>query len=250
VGWAWLYPLALCLSVSAFSVLVPRVAVQLSQAGHSGLEVGLFSMITFLVVFLSTPLMPRLYKRFGINLAYLFGLAFNLIGVLGFTSLQRYDLLCLTAVFSGISASCLWGATETLIACHAPAERLGSITGLYQTLLGGVLAIGPFLPGLLKLDQQQVLWLVLVSLGLAFMLVLAALAMKVRADLGDIASGAQSDWGHIVSAMPVLLLAAFVGGVFEAGISNVGSVQTLGFGVVQEQAVFFAGAIGFGSLAM
>jgi MFS family permease len=250
MGWAWLYPLALCMSVVAFSVLMPRVAVQLSQAGHSGVEVGFFSMITFLVVFLSTPVMPRLYRRFGINRAYLFGLICNLIAVIGFTSLRRYDLLCMTAVLSGIAACCLWGATETLIASHAPAERLGTITGLYQTMLGGVLALGPFLPGLLHLSDQQVRWFVLASLGVAFLLVFVAVGLKVKADLGHISLGRHTSWRQVFSAMPVLLLAAFVGGVFEAGISNVGSVQTTSFGVSQERAVFFAGAIAFGSLAM
>ena len=86
MGLAWLYPLSLCMSVMVFSVLMPRVAVQLAQAGHSGVEVGFFSMITFLVVFLSTPVMPRLYRRFGINRAYLLGLFCNLLAVLGLTS--------------------------------------------------------------------------------------------------------------------------------------------------------------------
>lgn len=250
MGWAWLYPLALCASVVVFSVLMPRVAVDLSLAGHSGVEVGFFSMITFLIVFLSTPVMPRLYRHLGINRAYCLGLVFDLLAVLGFTSLQRYDLLCMTAVLSGVGACCMWGATETLIARHAPAEQLGTITGLYQTMLGGVLAIGPFLPGLLHLSDRQVRLFVLASLGIAFVLVVAAVVLKVKADLGSISMGGQTSWRQIFSAMPVLLLAAFVGGVFEAGIGNVGSVQTAGFGVSQERAVFFAGAIAFGSLAM
>jgi MFS family permease len=250
MGWAWLYPLALCLSVMVFSVLVPRIAVQLAVVGHSGVEIGLFSMITFLVVFISTPVMPRLYRRFGINRAYMLGLVCNLIAVSGFTSFKRYDLLCATAVFSGISACCVWGATETLIARNAPAKRLGTITGLYQTMLGSVLAIGPFLPGLLHLSPLEVKWLVLASLGLAFLLVFVAAGLNVKADLGSVSSGAPISWLKTLLDMPVLLLAAFVGGVFEAGIGNVGSVQTIGFGVSQEQAVFFAGAIAFGSLAM
>jgi MFS family permease len=250
MGWAWLYPLALCLSVAVFSVLMPRVAVQLAQAGHSGVEVGFFSMITYLVVFLSTPVMPRLYRRFGINHAYLLGLSFNLVSVLGFTTLHRYDLLCLTAIFSGVSACCLWGATETLIACNAPANRLGAITGKYQTMLGAVLSVGPFLPGLMNFGVLEVRWFVLATLGAAFLLVILARLLKVRADLGSTSPDLQTSWTQLFSAMPILLLAAFVGGIFEAGISNVGSVQTTRFGVSQERAVFFAGAIAFGSLAM
>jgi MFS family permease len=250
MGWAWLYPLALCLSVVVFSVLMPRVAVQLSQAGHTGVQIGFFSMITFLVVFLSTPVMPRLYRRFGINRAYLLGLACNFVAVIGFTSLRRYDLLCVTAMFSGLSACCLWGATETLIARQAPPERLGAITGLYQTLLGGVLALGPFLPALLGLDDAQVRGFVFIALGLALVLVLAASGFGVKTNFDQSSTEAQPSWRQVFSAMPVLLLAAFVGGVFEAGISNVGSVQTAGLGVAPERAVFFAGAVAFGSLVM
>jgi MFS family permease len=250
MGWAWLYPLALCASVIAFSVLMPRVAVQLSQAGHTGLQVGLFSMITFLVVFLSTPLMPRLYRRFGINLAYLLGLGFNFIAVLGLTSFKRYDWLCLSAVFSGFAACCLWSATETLIACNAPAHRLGSITGLYQSLLGLTLALGPFVPGFMAWGDAEVRWFVVSSLGLALTLVLWARVLRLRIALGEDHPASGGSWRKVLSKMPILLLAAFVGGVFEAGISNVGSVQTARYGVAESQAVFFAGAIAFGSLAM
>jgi MFS family permease len=266
MGWAWLYPLALCASVMAFSVLMPRVAVQLSQAGHSGIEVGFFSMLVYLVVFLSTPIMPRLYRRFGLNKSYVLGLTFNLLSVLGLTFFQGYGWLCATALVAGLAACCLWGATETLIAFNAPAHRLGAITGLYQTLLGSVLALGPFLPGLLSLSAMQVTVLVLFCLGLAFAMIALASRLGLTVSLGRSHHYASADhelspnrsssgppegsWAEVLRAMPVLLLAALVGGLFEAGIGNVGSVQSMQYGVAEPRAVFFSGMVALGSLAM
>ncbi len=248
--WAWCYPLALCATVLPFAILYPRAAVALAQQGHGGLAIGFFSMITYLVVFLNTPFMATVYRRMGVNKAFLAGIAFDTLATVGLIQAQGFLAMCLCAVATGIGSSFMWSANETVIARSAPAERLGATTGLYQTLLGMVLACGPFLPGLLALQSQQLLFLSLAMLAFALMLLLLAWWRCPPVDIGEPAPLLRASWPQVLRAMPVLLLAAFVGGVFEAGVSNIGSAQMTRLGLPPGHAVFFAGVVATGSLLM
>jgi predicted MFS family arabinose efflux permease len=118
----------------------------------------------------------------------------------------------------------------------------GRVMGLYQTALGAALAIGPFLPGLLRLEAATVLWL-----GALMVAGCLLLAVTARPHVPRHAALAHTGTWHALRTVPWLALLAFCGGVFEAGLGAVGAAHASGSGLSLRAAASVAGAIGVGS---
>lgn len=242
-----LLALGTALVVSAFAMSNPVLAVLLQQRGLGATAVGAFAMVPFAMVALLIPVLPRWLARVGLVRAWRLGLVLELVGALMYATTDRVWIWVLAAVISGAGAAALWNATEALLARHAPPERRGRVMGLYQTALGAALALGPFVPGLLGLSAQGVLWAAVVT-------VLAATWPALVTRLGDSAAsteatGAAVDHGvgRAMARVPALVLIAFGGGVFEAGLGSVSAAQAAAGGMSLAGAASVVGAIGVGS---
>ena len=241
----WRLGAATTLVVSGFAMIGPVLAVLLQQAGHGTAFIGAFSMLPFLMVGLLIPVMPRLLAHWGTLRTYRSGAALQLAGVLGYALSDSMLVWAVCSIIAGIGAAALWNTTEALLAEEAPAAMRGRIMGLYQTALGGALALGPFLPGLLRLDAASALWLAVGMLGAALLLGLTAPAHEPRAS-GHAPTGT---W-HALRMVPWLALLAFCGGVFEAGLGAVGAAHASESGLSLRAAASVAGAIGVGSFLL
>ena len=237
----WRLGAATTLVVSGFAMIGPVLAVLLQQAGHGTAFIGAFSMLPFLMVGLLMPVMPRLLAHWGTLRTYRSGAALQLAGVLGYALSDSMLVWAVGSIVGGVGAAALWNTTEALLAEEAPAAMRGRVMGLYQTALGGALALGPFLPGLLRLDAGSALWLAVGMLGAALLLGLTAPAHEPRAT-GHAPTGT---W-HALRMVPWLALLAFCGGVFEAGLGAVGAAHASESGLSLRAAASVAGAIGVG----
>ncbi|RYY94287.1 MAG: MFS transporter, partial [Comamonadaceae bacterium] len=137
----------------------------------------------------------------------------------------------------------LWNATETLLAQQAPPHMRGRVMGLYQTALGAAMALGPFVPGVLRLGAHEVLWS---AAALVAGCVVIAATSHVRAAPTAAASGPSGTW-HALRLVPWLAAMAFAGGVFEAGLSAISAAHASSTGLSLAAAASAAGAIGIGS---
>jgi MFS family permease len=156
------------------------------------------------------------------------------------------------AVLGGMGAAAVWNATEALLATHAPPDQRGRVMGLYQTGLGAALALGPFAPGLLQISAQQVLW------GAALALIAATLVACTTRDPSSAPTSAaptlrslgkrMNTW-DAMRKVPALILLAFAGGVFEAGLGAVSAAHGASTGLSLASATAIVGAIGLGSFA-
>jgi MFS family permease len=241
----WRLGAATTLVVSGFAMIGPVLAVLLQQAGHGTAFIGAFSMLPFLMVGLLMPVMPRLLAHWGTLRTYRSGAALQLAGVLGYALSDSMLVWAVGSIVGGVGAAALWNTTEALLAEEAPAAMRGRVMGLYQTALGGALALGPFLPGLLRLDAGSALWLAVGMLGAALLLGLTAPAHEPRAT-GHAPTGT---W-HALRMVPWLALLAFCGGVFEAGLGAVGAAHASESGLSLRAAASVAGAIGVGSFLL
>jgi MFS family permease len=242
MGVVWRFALATTLIVMAFSMTGPVLAVSLQQAGASTSAVGLFAMIPFAMIGLLIPVVPQLLARWGVVRTYRAGCALNLAGVALYALTDHWVPWCVGAVVSGAGAAGLWNATEALLAREAPAEQRGRVMGLYQTALGAALAIGPFVPGLLGWGARPVLWAALVLVAACCAL---AAAIPSRATV-EPPPGQAGTW-EAIRTVPLLVLIAFSGGVFEAGLSSVSAANASASGLSLSDAASVAGAIGMGS---
>lgn len=239
--------LATVLVVGAFGMLNPVLAVRLQQSGHSAAAIGLFAMLPFVGVALMVPLMPWVFARIGLVRAYRLGLALEALATLGYALSSDYVLWCVLAGIGGLGAAAVWNGTEALLAFNAPPAQRGRLMGAYQTALGAVLAVGPFLPGLLPWSVDG---LSLLAVGLLVLGLLLSAGRRVGA-LRASHSGAVSNslWSAMRQA-PALVLLAVVGGVFEAGLGSITTAVGSASGLSLAAAASIAGAVGIGSLVL
>lgn len=241
----WRLGAATTLIVMAFAMSAPVLAVLLQRAGHGTALVGAFSMLPFLVVAMLIPLAPRIIARLGPVPTYRAGAALQLLGVLCYALGDHLLVWSIGSIVSGVGATLLWNATETVLTQQAPPQTRGRVMGLYQTALGGALALGPFVPGLFGLTARAVLWgaAALVAACLASVAVLHGPPMRAP---GHGRAGIR----HGLSALPWLAAIALAGGVFEAGVSAVGSAYAASLGLGLGAAASVAGFIGVGSFLL
>ncbi|MEI7463944.1 MAG: MFS transporter [Burkholderiales bacterium] len=238
---------ATSLMVMSFSMLQPVLAVRLQTAGISASAIGVLAMLPFLTVALMVPLMPPVFARLGVATAYRIGMSLEALATLGYGFTSDYTLWCALAVLGGIGAAAVWNGTEALIAHNAPPDRRGRFTGLYQTALGASMAIGPFLPGLLRWSPHALTLLaaamMLVSLGITLGRGVSALQASNEDALPA------GLWATICS-VPGLVTIAFAGGVFEAGLGSITTAYGSQSGLSLAAAASLAGALGVGSFAL
>jgi MFS family permease len=248
----WWLAAATTLVVTSFSMFGPVLAVLLQQRGMGTAAVGAFAMIPFACVALLIPVMPRIFARFGIGRVYLLGMALESVCTLGYIAFidspHAFAWWCASAVAGGIGAAAVWNATEALLAEHAPHDQRGKVMGLYQTALGAALAAGPFVPVLLgwspktTLIMAAVVQFVALGIGLRLDLTQAARATAHEPSATQIGSTWQA-----LRLVPALVLIAFAGGVFEAGLGSVSAANGASLGLTLAQASSIVGALGVGS---
>ena len=244
----WALAVATTLVVTSFSMFSPLLAVQLYQRGFSTTAIGAFAMIPFACVAVLIPFMPRAFARFGLGPCYVAGLVLETVCTLGYALTTSFALWCASSVAGGVGAAAVWNATEALLAQHAPPAQRGRVMGLYQTALGGALAVGPFVPAALLWPAPTTLW---VAVAVQFAALVVALATGVSQRAPQAAHAA--DAGHALGTwgamrqVPALAGIAFVGGVFEAGLGSISAANGAGAGLSMAQAASVVGALGLGS---
>jgi MFS family permease len=242
MGVVWRFAIATTLIVLAFSMTAPVLAVTLQQAGASTTAVGGFAMIPFALVGVLIPVVPRLLARWGVVRTYRAGCGLVLAGLTTYAATDGWIPWVLGSVLAGAGSAALWNATEALLAREAPPDQRGRVMGLYQTALGASLALGPFLPALLDWGARSVLWggSVLVAVCCLFA---ATISSKATAE----PPGGHSGTWEAICAVPLLVLVAFSGGMFEAGLGSVSAAHASEIGLQLAGAASVAGAIGVGS---
>lgn len=233
--------------VLSYSLLNPVLAVRLQTAGVSATAIGGFAMLPFISVALLVPVVPRVFAHIGVGQAYRLGLTLELLACLGYLLTDDYGLWCGLALMAGIGAAAAWNATEALIAHNVPVSHRGRLTGLYQTLLGSAMALGPMLPSLVGLDPRQANILAASGLASGLLLALAPSLTRLKAAHEDAQHMSLSAaWRH----RPTLVWAALVGGVFEVGLGSVTTAYGSQLGMSLGAATSIAGALGIGSFIL
>lgn len=227
----------------------PVLAVLLQQRGYGTAAVGAFAMIGFVCTGALIAVMPRILARLGEVRACQIGMAMQFAATIGYASSEALWVWSACAVLGGLGSAAVWNGTEALLARYAPADSRGHIMGLYQTALGGAMALGPFAPGLLSMNARQTL--VAASIVQCMGLLIAMLT-KLPMLVSGPAVGhpdhqpALSTW-RALGRVPALGAIAFAGGVFEAGLGSVSAANGAAIGLSLAAAASIVGALGTGS---
>ena len=252
----WWVAASTTLVVLSFGMFGPVLAVLLQQRGYGTAAVGAFAMIAFACVAIIMPFMPRLVSRFGLRRCYIVGMFMETAGTLGYCTTDSFAMWCAYAVLGGSGAAAVWNCTESLLAQNAPPDQRGRVMGLYQTALGGALALGPFVPALLRWAAQTTL-LAAAAIQLAALMVVLltgvwrGVAASAAPPAGSAALGLHATTTlRAALGVPALVVIAFVGGVFEAGLGSVSAANGANMGLSLAQAASIVGALGLGSFLL
>ena len=245
MGLVWRFAAASLIGGIGFSLIMPLAVVRLAQQGYGAASIGFFALLPFLVLTLCIPFTVKLRNRVGRGRTFFFGQVLGIGPVIGFAVTDSYALWCLFGVVGGLYAAALWGLTDTLIAENAPPDRVGSVTGSYQTLVAGALTLGPALPITLSLDFETGSRLAVALMAASF---IPTATLGLRAiDAADHTDGITSVL-RMFRAAPTLVGAAFLGGLFESGVNAMGALHALRLGFGSASAALVVAVIAAGSL--
>ncbi len=230
-------------SVVGFSALIPFAAIRLEALGYSSFAIGAFSALPWLAVLLTAPFVETCVRRFGGDRMFVWGALVAIPMPLVFALSDSYALWCVANLAMGLAAAFRWIVSEAWVADIAPSDRRGRVVGTYETFLGASFASGPLL--LLALDPRGDLP-AYAGTALWFVAWLFAIGLSPAPRAQD---GRKHDpgFGLVLAASAAALVAATIGGVFEVGLSGIGSYWGVTLGLSVNAAAMFAAALGVGS---
>jgi MFS family permease len=140
-----------------------------------------------------------------------------------------------------------WVLSEALIAEFCPPEQRGRYVGIFQTMVSATFIIGPALLVWLGTHSPVTLWVVngLNVVGLVWTLLIPK--VPTAHDTGSARVGLHGLW-HALLAHPIIMLAGFVGGFFETGVTSILPLYGLALGLTASAAAVMVSISGLGGV--
>jgi MFS family permease len=206
--------------LSGILMLSPLLILMLKQAEVSTTVAGVFAATSWFGVVLITPFASMITRRIGRRRSLWFASALPLLTAFGFLLTDNLAVWFLLELLASIAGGLRWVVAEAYIAEFAPRDKLGRFVGMYATMLGLTFVIGPALLAWVGTQGHTALWIVIALIGLG----LGWTALIPRTKAEEDASTAPVGLRGLKQALtlhPVIMLAGFVGGFFELGLSSI-----------------------------
>ena len=230
-------------------MLSPLLLILLKGNGLSTSVAGLFAACGWVGIFLMTPLVSGITRALGRRQALWAAAAMPLLATAGFFLTDHLGVWFALEFVAGMAGGLRWVLAEAVVAELSPPALRGRYVGLFETMVGVTFVVGPAL--LAWVGPQRTLALALVmSLmagGLLWSLLIPPLPRSVDADVAP--SGARGIW-QALAAHPVVMVAGFVGGFFESGVSSLLPLYGLALGLGPAGAALLVSASGLGSAVL
>lgn len=231
--------------LSGVFMLLPLLLFLLKRGEVSNTVAGLFAATEWLGIFVVTPFASAITRAMGRRNALWLASVTPPLTALGFLLTDQlaawFALLLLGAMAGGMR----WVLAEAFIAEFAPPQHRGLLIGAYATMIGMTMVVGPALLAWLGADDPAALRIVIgfMLIGLAWTALIPRLPQDHDSDTARV--GLIGLW-HAVRANPVVMLAGFVGGFFEMGLSSVLPIYGLSLGLPAGQAALLLSLSGLG----
>ena len=230
-------------------MLSPLLLLLLRRADVSNTVAGLFAATSWLGIFIITPFASQLTRRMGRRRALWLASTVPLATAFGFLLTSRLEVWFVLELLASVAGGLRWVLAEAFIAEFTPPDQRGRYIGAYAAMIGLTFVMGPALLAWLGDGSPYALWVVI-----GFMVVgLAWTALVPRTppehDAGSAKVGMAGLW-HAVAAHPVIMLAGFVGGFFELGLSSILPLYGLNLGLPTGAATLLVSVSGMGGMAL
>jgi MFS family permease len=228
-------------------MLMPLLLLRMKGADVSTTLAGLFAATGWLGIFVMTPFASTIANHLGRRQCmWLAGGVLTTTAVL-FTCTSQLWLWFVLNLASGLAMALRWVLAEALIAEFSPPGQRGRYVGFFQTLVSATFITGPAALVWLGANSPLVLWVVVAFSALG--LVWTAFIPKVpdAADAQTARVGLHGLW-LALTAHPIIMLAGFVGGFFETGVTSILPLYGLALGMGAGAAALMVSASGLGGV--
>ncbi len=230
-----------------YFILSPLLLLRLKGADISSTLAGLFVATGWLGIFIMTPFASSVANRIGRRQCMRLASVVLMLCALLFTLTTALPLWFALNLVSGIAMSLRWVLSEALIAEFCPPDQRGRYVGIFQTMVSATFIIGPAL--LVWLGTQSPVTLRVVNglnvIGLAWTLLIPP--VPAAADTGTARVGLHGLW-HALLGHPIIMLAGFVGGFFETGVTSILPLYGLALGLTASAAAVMVSISGLGGV--
>ena len=230
-------------------MLSPLLLLLLRHADVSNTVAGLFAATSWLGIFIITPFASQLTRRIGRRRALWLASTVPLATAFGFLLTSRLEVWFGLELLASVAGGLRWVLAEAFIAEFTPPDQRGRYIGAYSTLIGLTFVMGPALLAWLGDGSSYALWVVIgfMGTGLAWTALVPRTPPEHDADSAKV--GIAGLW-HAVAAHPVIMLAGFVGGFFELGLSSILPLYGLNLGLPTGAATLLVSVSGMGGMAL
>ena len=230
-------------------MLSPLLLLLLRRADVSNTVAGLFAATSWLGIFIITPFASQLTRRIGRRRALWLASTVPLVTAMGFLLTTRLELWFVLELCASVSGGLRWVLAESFIAEFTPPDQRGRYIGAYATMIGLTFVVGPALLAWLGDTSPYALWVVIAFLvaGLAWTALVPRTPPEPDTDSAKV--GIAGLW-HAVTAHPVIMLAGFVGGYFELGLSSILPLYGLTLGMDNSAATLLVSISGVGGMVL
>jgi MFS family permease len=233
----------------AYFILSPLLLLRLKGADVSSTLAGLFVATGWLGIFVMTPFASSVANRIGRRTCMWLSSAVLLLCAVVYALSNWLPLWFALNLVSGIAMSLRWVLAEALIAEFCPPAQRGRYVGIFQTMVSATFIIGPAALVWLGPQNPVTLWVVI---GFDFLgLLWTALIPPVpnAADAGTAQVGLRGLLAAL-AAHPIIMLAGFVGGFFETGVTSILPLYGLALGLGTNAAAVLVSISGLGGVLL
>ena len=230
-------------------MLSPLLLILLKGDGLSTAVAGLFAACGWVGIFLMTPLVSGITRALGRRQALWAAAAMPLLATTGFLLTDHLGIWFALEFVAGMAGGLRWVLAEAVVAELSPPALRGRYVGLFETMVGVTFVVGPALLAWVGPQRTLALTLVLALMagGLLWSALIPTLPRSPDADV--VPSGTRGIWQALV-AHPVVMVAGFVGGFFESGVSSLLPLYGLALGLGPAGAALLVSASGLGSAVL
>ena len=139
-----------------------------------------------------------------------------------------------------------WVLAEAIIAEFSPPGQRGRYVGIFETLVGCTFVIGPATLVWIGADSPHALWAVIAFFVVGLLWSALIPPLPPAPDVHTARVGLQGVWQAML-AHPIIMLAGFVGGFFESGVTSILPLYGLALGLSAATAALLVSASGLGS---
>ena len=230
-------------------MLMPLLLLRMKGADVSSTLAGLFASTGWLGIFVMTPFASAIAHRVGRRPALWMAGGVLTLSALMFTLTQQLWLWFALNLLSGLAMALRWVLAEALIAEFSPPGQRGRYVGIFQTLVSTTFIVGPAALIWFGPDNPATLWAVvgLSVLGLLWTVFIPKVPDAADADTAHV--GLHGLW-QALRAHPIIMLAGFVGGFFETGVTSILPLYGLALGLGVAASALLVSVSGLGGVAL